>query len=412
LAISENRHAVAEVTRGSLNLEALLSPIGVEQFFERYWERNYLHIQGRSAAYYQHLIGAGDLEQIISNPDARYPAIQMAKGGRYFPSEAYTRNVKFGSEIFIGVPDLRRISIEYRNGASVVLPALHRTWLPLKNLCATLETQLDHVPHANAYITPGNAAGFTPHYDVHEVFVLQLSGKKRWSIYPPTIHLPPRSQPFTPQGYEAPPPMAQTDLIPGDLLYLPRGYIHSAATSDSHSAHVTIGISVYTWSDLTQDLVENSADDERLRPALPAGFAKRADLKFILKQRLTELLGHRAGIDYDQLIEVFTRGVRSGQSAPSERFRIDVVAIDEQSPLQTAARSQYGIVQDAVSTVLEFKGKRHVFPAELAPILRAISERSIFRTAELPANLPAEARLGLSRYLLDIGFLTRVQCPA
>ena len=213
------------MTSESLNLEVLLSPIGVEQFFERHWEQTYLHIQGRPADYYRDLMSAADLEQMVSNPDARYPAIQLAKGGRYFPSEAYTRNVKFGSETFIGVPDLRRINIEYRNGASVVLPALHRTWAPLRNLCTALEAQLDHVPHGNAYIAPGNAAGFTPH-DVHEVLVLQISGKKRWSIYPPTIHLPLRSQPFTPQGYDAPPPMAQIDLNPGDLLYLPRGYIH------------------------------------------------------------------------------------------------------------------------------------------------------------------------------------------
>jgi len=137
---------------------------------------------------------AQDLEQIVSNPDARYPALQLAKGGGYLPPEAYTRDVKFGSVTFVGVPDLQRIGIEYRNGASVVLPALHRTWPALNDLCAALETQLDHVPHANAYVTPGNAAGFTAHYDVHEVFVLQIAGKKRWSLYPPTIKLPHRSQ--------------------------------------------------------------------------------------------------------------------------------------------------------------------------------------------------------------------------
>jgi ribosomal protein L16 Arg81 hydroxylase len=399
------------MTGESLNLEALLSPIGVEPFFERYWEQHYLHIQGRSADYYQHLMCAGDLERIVSNPDARYPAIQLAKGGRYFPSEAYTHNVKFGSEIFIGVPDLQRISIEYRNGASIVLPALHRTWLPLKNLCTTLETQLDHVPHGNAYLSPGNAAGFTPHYDVHEVFVLQIAGRKRWSLYPPIIKLPLRSQPFTPQGYDAPPPIAQIDLNPGDLLYLPRGYVHSAATSDSYSAHVTIGVSVYTWSDLTQDLIQNSEDDESLRRALPPGFAKRRELKLILKQRLIELLQHRAGTDYDQLIEAFRRRVRADQTKPVEKFRVDVIAIDGQSLLQTPAKSQYLIIQDAVSTILEFMGRRHVFPAELAPTLHAISECLIFRTAELPENLPAETRLGLSRYLLDIGFLTHAQQP-
>lgn len=218
----------ADVTREALNLEALLRPIGIDQFFERYWEHNYLHLQGRSATHYQQLMSTQDLEQIISHPDARYPAIQLAKGGQYFPREAYTRDLKFGSEVFMGVPDPQRISIEYRNGASIVLPALHRTWSPLRNLCSALEMQLDHVPHGNAYITPGNAAGFTPHYDVHEVFVLQIAGKKRWSLYPPTIKLPHRSQPFSAQGYTAPSPMAQIDLSPGIFcicraaIYIPR----------------------------------------------------------------------------------------------------------------------------------------------------------------------------------------------
>jgi len=89
---------------------------------------------------------------------------------------------------------------------------------------------------------------------------------------------------------------------------------------------------------------------------------------------------------------------------------MDVIAIDDQSALQIPPRSQYRIVQDAVSTILELRGlelrgKRHVLP----PTLRTISERSIFRTAELPADVSAEATLGLSRYLLDIGFLARVE---
>jgi ribosomal protein L16 Arg81 hydroxylase len=397
------------MTGASLNLQALLSPIGVARFFERYWEQDYLHIQGRPADCYLALMSTEDLERIVSNPDARYPAIQLAKGGRYIAAEAYTRNVKFGSEIFSGVPDLQRIGVEYRNGASIVLPALHRTWPPLRELCAALEIQLDHVPHGNVYITPGNAAGFTPHYDVHEVFVLQIAGRKRWSIYPPITHLPLRNQAFNPQSYEAPAPTAQMELCPGDLLYLPRGYIHSAATSDSYSAHITIGISVYTWLDLTQGLLENGAADPRLRAALPAGFAKRSDLKGMLQQRLSELLKHRVGTNCDELFETFTRRVVSGQSTPPERFRIDLVAIDGKSSLRTPAKSEYTIVQDALGTGLEFRGKRHILPDSVAPLLQAISERSIFRTEELGGNLPLEIRLGLSRYLLDLGFLTWVQ---
>jgi ribosomal protein L16 Arg81 hydroxylase len=63
----------------------------------------------------------------------------------------------------------------------VALPALHRLWDPLRALCAELDRELGHSCHANAYITPGCASGFTPHYDTHEVLVLQLAGDfRKW----------------------------------------------------------------------------------------------------------------------------------------------------------------------------------------------------------------------------------------
>ena len=113
----------------------------------------------------------------------------------------------------------------------MVLPALQRTWAPLRQLCAALEDEFSHPVHANAYLTPGDSPGFTPHYDTHEVFVLQIAGTKRWRVFQPPQPLPHRSQPFTPIGYALPAPLLELELKPGDLLYLPRGYVHAANTS-------------------------------------------------------------------------------------------------------------------------------------------------------------------------------------
>ena len=46
--------------------------------------------------------------------------------------------------------------------------------------------------------------------------------------------------------------MATLDLEAGDLLYLPRGVLDSTTTADSFSAHVTIGISVFTSVDFSE----------------------------------------------------------------------------------------------------------------------------------------------------------------
>ena len=50
---------------------------------------------------------------------------------------------------------------------------------------------------ANAYITPPQNRGFDDHYDVHDVFVLQIEGTKRWIIHEPVHPDPLRDQPWT-----------------------------------------------------------------------------------------------------------------------------------------------------------------------------------------------------------------------
>jgi len=177
----------------AFDLTALIAPARPEDFFLEHWERKPFHLSRGDARYYDALLTNGDLENIISSGDLRYPAIQLARNGSYLPAEAYTKNIKHGSEFFNGVPDLGQIQSEYRSGATVVLPALQRTWAPLRELCAGLENEFSHAVHANAYLTPGDSPGFTPHYDTHEVFVLQIAGTKRWRIYEPPLTLPHRT---------------------------------------------------------------------------------------------------------------------------------------------------------------------------------------------------------------------------
>lgn len=168
---------------------SLIAPVPPDQFFAQHWENQPLFLQRDDQNFYKHLISQNDIEHIISFMDVRHPAIRLAKNGSYLPPPLYTTSLHYGDDVFIGIPDIGRVSAEYRSGASVVLPALHRTWEPLRLLCADLENCFDHVVHTNAYITPGNASGFSAHYDTHEVFMLQIAGKKHWRVYEPPLLL-------------------------------------------------------------------------------------------------------------------------------------------------------------------------------------------------------------------------------
>ena len=276
------------------DLAALIAPADPEDFFRDYWGRKPLHLSRGDPHYYDAVLTNRDIENIISTGDLRYPAIQLARSGSYLAPEAYTRNIKHGSEFFNGVPDIGQIQSEYRSGATVVLPALQRTWPALRELCAALDNELNHPAHANAYLTPGNSPGFTPHYDTHEVLVLQIAGNKRWRLFEPPLQLPHRTQPFTPTDYVLPAPLLELELKPGDLLYLPRGYVHAANTGDGHSAHVTVGITVYTWVELISELVGASKEIAGFRTALPPGFAARDDLKKTSQGRSRPMHGSTA----------------------------------------------------------------------------------------------------------------------
>jgi ribosomal protein L16 Arg81 hydroxylase len=388
---------------------ALIAPLGFDDFFREHWERKPLHLPRADPHYYDPILTNADLDGIISAADLRYPAIQLARNGSYLAPEAFTKNIKHGSEFFNGVPDLQQIQSEYRSGATVVLPALQWTWKPLRNLCAALEDKISHPVHANAYLTPGDSPGFTPHYDTHEVLVLQIAGTKRWRVFQPSRPLPHRSQPFSPIGYALPPPLLELELKPGDLLYLPRGYVHAAHTSRGHSAHITVGITVYTWVELIAELANSAKDTADLRAALPPGFAAREELKEALRQRFVQCLDLlRHNIDSERLIDGFLHKAKAGRVPAQEAFSSDARVIGLQTRLKTPDAGSYRISAEQRGIVMEFAGKKFVLPEKIRATVDEMCRRQSFQPGELAGPLDNEGKLSLARYLHGERFLTLV----
>ena len=113
---------------------------------------------------------------------------------------------------------------------------------------------------ANAYVTPPSSRGFSAHYDVHDVFVLQLAGRKHWTIHAPVLARP-AARPAVGtavgrggRGRASSEPAIDTVLEPGDALYLPRGWLHAATALGEVSAHLTVGIHVVTRFALVEAL--------------------------------------------------------------------------------------------------------------------------------------------------------------
>src|SRR5262249_26034330 len=137
---------------------------------------------------------------------------------------------------FPGISELQSV---YMQGRTVVIMTMQQRWRTIAVLCRNLE-RVFHCPvHANLYLTPAGAQGFDAHFDTHEVLVLQLEGRKTWRLYGPTRTLPLVDERFN-LPRERLGQAREMELNPGDLLYVPRGHVHEAFTSQDTSVHLTV----------------------------------------------------------------------------------------------------------------------------------------------------------------------------
>ena len=91
----------------------------------------------------------------------RTPAFRLVKAGEAV--DGYTTDLSWRPLPFTGTARVDRVVEEYERGATIVLQALHHSWLPLARFCRELEAALGHPAQANAYYTPrGSQSTTTP----------------------------------------------------------------------------------------------------------------------------------------------------------------------------------------------------------------------------------------------------------
>ena len=247
-----------------------------DQFAAEYWGRApLLTRRAELGSDFADLLSAAAVDELISARGLRTPFVRMAKDGSVLPAAKFTRSGGAGASIADQVAD-DKVLAALADGATLVLQGLHRTWPPLVTFGSRLAVELGHPVQINAYITPAQNQGFAPHYDVHDVFVLQVVGRKRWTIHDPVVVAPLDNQPWENHraavtARAAEPPLIDTVLEPGDALYLPRGTIHSAIAQGETSIHLTAGIHPVSRYQLVRHLLELAQDDPALRASLPMG---------------------------------------------------------------------------------------------------------------------------------------------
>jgi lysine-specific demethylase/histidyl-hydroxylase NO66 len=246
------------------------------------------------------LLSLAAVDELLSRRGLRTPFIRMTRDGDMLAPRRFTRGGGAGADIADQVAD-DKVLAEFAAGGTVVLQALHRMWPPVQEFAVALSCQLGHPVQINAYVTPPKSTGFSAHYDVHDVFVLQFAGRKHWRIHEPVWPAPLRDQAWDARkpavaARAAEAPLIETILEPGDALYLPRGFIHGAASLGEISGHLTVGVHPLTRQTLAAEVFAALSDDVELRRSLPIG-ADLSDTDLIAGELEATIAALRGAID-------------------------------------------------------------------------------------------------------------------
>lgn len=225
-----------------------------------------------------------------------YPRIRLVKNGEVLPPSRYLEYRVGRRGQRISFVDLDRLEKEMRRGSMLHLASLEELHQPVGELALAIQDALRADVFVNAHAGLEESKGFNTHWDGHDVFVLQISGAKRWRMFGTTLKHP---LPVAPNAKVGAPtiPVWETILRQGDLLYVPRGFWHSAEALNEPTLHVTIGITSPTGIDFMSWLCQQFDDSGVFRQDIARvedfkqreNYLERLRVEFVSKMNIDAL---------------------------------------------------------------------------------------------------------------------------
>ncbi|SDT07661.1 Cupin superfamily protein [Friedmanniella luteola] len=385
-----------------------LVALDAETFAREHWGRRaLLSTAAELPQDFSDLLSADAVDELVSERGLRTPFLRVAKNGTTLAERSFTAPGGVGAGVADQVSDDKLVDL-FADGSTMVLQALHRVWPPVLAFCQQLAGELGHPVQANAYVTPPQNQGFSNHYDVHDVFVLQIEGEKRWQIHAPVLESPLRDQPWSDRkaavaARAAEEPLLEAVLRPGDCLYLPRGFLHAATALGGVSTHLTIGVHSWTRYALAEQLLQQAlrtvASDPAVRGSLPLGvdLGRPDDLADDVDAVRAALVAALGSADLERLSDVLHGSARASQRAapvgPLRQLRTaehlqpgTVLVLRAHLTARLVARGTGGVVRSRAADL--------VVDAVDLPAVRRLLETGSATAAELGDELARRLVLG------------------
>ena len=374
-----------------IQFDDVIAPFSRKEFLSETWNKTFLRLPG-PAGRFTPLLTWDELSRVIEQHRLAPPRFRLFDG--------QNRRAMDPSRYMVpgigGVPrvDSGKLVAALSQGATLIMDCVEEVAPKVGALSLDFQEVLGAGNYVGLYAVWPSPHGLEIHWDAEDLFVLQLSGRKRWQVYRPTRDYPLQDD------LEAPPmptgaPFWEGVLEDGEAMYIPRGWWHQAYPSEVPSLHLTIGTVPPHGMDLLQWTMRRLRRHAEIRKDIPL-LDDAAGQKAMLK-KLRALVSEALT---DTLIADFRREWEADfRARPHVALPLAPAAQTQPITMETRVRlassNRLLITRPPDSQLANFRARETLFacPLPLVPALEMLSDGVAVPLSELCAKLPNDAAI-------------------
>ena len=299
---------------------ALFGGISPDQFMKRYWHKKPLLIRGAIPAFSLAKKNASELSSPISTQELFELADNELLESRLIQSKPWS--LKSGPFKRKAIPKIDQADwtlllqgMEAHHPTAAAILSWFR-FIP--------DARLDDLMISIA----GVGGGVGPHFDSYDVFLIQMSGRRRWRISEQKdLTLNPNLPMKILQDFRVD---QEWDLEPGDMLYLPPHIAHDGIALDAGCQTWSVGFRSQSYKEILQEGLWRLAESLEDIPELNKRFADpKQTATHCAEQLPTEIIAQveqkLKGLKLDR-VDTFLPGIAAYLSEPKPQAYFDGTA--------------------------------------------------------------------------------------
>ncbi|WP_435209437.1 JmjC domain-containing protein [Micromonospora sp. bgisy143] len=209
-----------------------------------------------------------------------------------------------------------RLRYLLNNGYTIRFGHMERITAKIHRLAKAVQQETGYSTFVHAFVTPAGEQGLRHHWDQQMTLAIQLAGEKRWNLWKPLFPAPMRDyhdssltwQEKWREDWTAAGPDVTIDLKVGQVLVLPRGWVHDPHNigDTEDSVHLTIAIGERTPYWAAEEMIRDAIHDQSLRRIIAPAEMTGPGLHDVVEDTRSKLIAYLQTLD----TEAFTSHLR------------------------------------------------------------------------------------------------------